>query len=53
MEILRPVPDRWNCYEPWAEFWNYYMAQGKVEQAHEMAQRVAGMFNDAPKKSTR
>lgn len=51
--ILSPVPARWNAYEPYAEFWNYYQAQGDIERVKEMARKVAAIFNAAPTAKTR
>jgi hypothetical protein len=53
VKILGPVPDRWNAYEPYAEFWNYYQAQGDSERVKEMARKVAAIFNAQPTKKTR
>jgi tetratricopeptide (TPR) repeat protein len=48
-EILEPLPDSLNAYEPWLQIWGYYQQAGQTEKAREAANRIAGIFNAAPK----
>ena len=48
-EILGPVPDRWNAYEPWTDLFGYYSAAGDAVKTREAAERVAAIFTAAPR----